>query len=103
MNFEQWAPYYRARLFMLFKQYERAIGGLQQTLKVNPDFGRAAASLGYVYAMLGRDDLAIRYLEQATRSDPGNFATFFDIGFIHDRQNRKEEAIQAFEKAVAIN
>ena len=52
--------------------------------------------------MLGRDDLAVRYFEQATRTEPGNAATFFDLGFVHDRQNQKERGDRGFEKAVAL-
>jgi tetratricopeptide (TPR) repeat protein len=102
MSFEQWAPFYRARFFMLFNRHRRAIEGLEAALRVNPDFGRAAACLGYVHAMLGQDDLAVRYFEQAARTDP-TAATFFDLGFVFDRQNQKEKAIAAFEKAVALN
>ena len=102
IRFEQWAPFYRARFFMLFNRHRRAIEPLEASLEANPEFGRAAACLGYVHAMLGRDDLAVRYFEQAARTDPTNAANFFDLGFVHDRQNRKEKAIEAFERAVVL-
>jgi tetratricopeptide (TPR) repeat protein len=102
MNFEQWAPFYRARLFMLLNLHERAIEGLEKALAANPRFGRAASCLGYAHAMLGRDDLAVRYFEQATQTDASNPATFFDLGFVLDRQGEKERAIAAFERAVAL-
>ena len=102
MRLVEWAPFYRARFFMMFNRHERAIEALQQALAANPGFGRAASCLGYSYAMLGRDDLAVRYFEQATRTDPDNAATHFDLGFVLDRQNEKERAIAAFERAVAL-
>ena len=59
MNLEQWAPFYRARFFMLLNRHARALEGLEEALRVNPGFGRAASCLGYAHAMLGHDDLAI--------------------------------------------
>ena len=95
MKLDQWLPFYRARFFMALNRHERAIEGLERTLEANPNFARAAATLG-------RDELAIRYFEQAARTDAANPATFFDLGFVYDRQGQKEKAIEAFERAVAL-
>src|SRR5262245_18208460 len=99
MSFEQWAPYWRGRFFMMFNRYESAAEGFQSALAASPAFGRAAANLAYCYAMQGKDDLAIRYFEQATASEPDNPAAFFDLGYVLDRKGEKERAITAFEKA----
>ena len=95
MNLEAWLPFQRARFFMAFNRYARAIEGFERALQVDPRLARAAAGLGYAYAMLGRDELAIRHFRHAVDLDPGNAAAFFDLGFIYDRQGMKEEAIQA--------
>ena len=75
---------------------------LEDALKANPEIGRAAACLGYVHAMLGRDDLAIRFFEQATRTDPGNAATFFDLGFVYDLRRDPQQVVLdlAFDRVV---
>ena len=59
MKFNSWMHYQRARVYTLLKRYDQAIADLQQVLRMDSSCLRAASALGFLYATLGRNELAI--------------------------------------------
>ncbi len=81
---------------------------LEQALKMKPRLGDRADvqfALGDVAAELGEHDAAIAYYEQALRIAPQTIsaAAFQRIGSVRFRQNRIDESMVAFRRAVAID
>src|SRR5678815_5758942 len=72
MKLNPWMYYQRSRLLALVKRDDDAISDLQAALRLDPSFARAASSLGFLYAKVGRRDLAIEQFQQALRSEPDN-------------------------------
>jgi len=50
MNFAKWKHYLRARLFHMLNMDNAALQEYQLSLKVAPDFTRAASCIAFIYA-----------------------------------------------------
>jgi len=60
-------------------------------------------SLGLVYKRIGSFDLAHKYYEKVLNADPGNYQASVNKGNVYFAQNNRDEAIQQYENAAAIN
>lgn len=102
MNFDQWRHYIRARLFQAFDKNQQAATEYRQALRHNPQFVRAASSLGYLYARQDQFDEALRWFVEAVRIKSDDALSHFNLGFLLDKTGRREEAITAFREAVRL-
>ncbi|QJR14427.1 tetratricopeptide repeat protein [Usitatibacter palustris] len=102
MNFESRRHYWRGRFFLLVNRPARALEGFEAALASDPSNVKAANSLGFAYGLLGKDALALQSFRRAL-AIADNAVTWFDIGFIHERMQQYPQAIEAFEKAVALS
>lgn len=102
MNYDQWRHYLRGLFFEVIKRPEQAIAAYRETLRHNPQFPQAARCLGYLHAARQEYAEAEDYYLMAQRLAP-NADTWFNLGFIREQLGRKEQAIEAFREAVALN
>ena len=77
-------------------QYRRAIG-------IRSDYAHAWGWLGRVLVAQNRNKEAIAAWEQAARLDSGNFERWDALCYNHQRYGDKARALQACDKAVALN
>lgn len=94
-------------VYYQLQQLDLAALQYQKALELNPDDGEVAYNLGALYlqqALLGGDqpdsdllDRAIAQLQQAQDLSPDLAEPYFSLGVAYTAQNRREEAIEAFE------
>ena len=72
-------------MYTLLKRYDQAIADLQQVLRMDSSCLRAASALGFLYATLGRNELAIEQFRSALSLAPENAVLHFDLGYIYPR------------------
>src|SRR5262249_45500749 len=80
---------------------DEAIGLIQRALKVEPDNPSYLDSLGWAYVQQGRLDLADAPLTTAAEKRPANSVIQDHLGDLRQKQNRRPEAIGAWQKALA--
>lgn len=101
MNFDQWRYYLRGLLLEMLKRPDAAMTAYRQALKAAPEFSQAASCLGYLHAARNEIDEAEDYYLLSLRLKP-NADIWFNLGFIRDKNGRKEQAIEAFREAVRL-
>ncbi len=74
----------------------------KQALTQDADFFPALFNLGYMSYTLGRLDVAAEYLGRAAGADPRDFNTHYLTGLIRQKQERTEDAVHAWKRALAI-
>lgn len=74
---------------------------LNRYIKKYPDSGQANYLLAQVYTKIGKDELALKILRKHKGDRFIQAKIYNDIGLIYLRQNKFEEAIGEFEKAVS--
>ena len=61
------------------------------------------ASLGFKAHSRGDTDEAVRLYRDAIRIDPSNHTVFYNLGIAYQTSGRQQEAVEAFEKAIALD
>jgi TolB-like protein/Tfp pilus assembly protein PilF len=91
-------------LYIMQRQYEKAIATAERTLELSPSSARAHSSMGMTLRFSGMFSEAIPFIEQAIRLDPYPPAiTFRHLGSCYRSVDRYEEAITAYKKALQKN
>jgi tetratricopeptide (TPR) repeat protein len=81
---------------------QQAVAEFQQALQIAPDSARD--KLNYALALLkvqGREDEAIKLLQEVQRQDPTLPHTWFNLGIYYKHQGDTKEAIEQFEGMLA--
>ena len=87
--------------YFLTGRYRRALQVLDRALEMQPEFARAHALRGSVYAELRQFDDALADLDQAITLDPGDMLTLLARSDVHTQLGEYEKAIQDGEAALA--
>ena len=80
---------------------DEAVSLIQRALKIDPDNASYLDSLGWAYVQQGRLDLADQPLTAAAEKMPANSVILDHLGDLRQKQNRRADAIAAWEKALA--
>lgn len=75
---------------------------LNLILEENPDDPHAYLFLGMLYKDINHEQ-ALTYYEKAIDKDPSIAAAYFGIGTIYDLQNKPDDAITMYEKALNLS
>jgi len=97
---------YRAltNLYIMQRQYEKAIAAAERQLELSPSGARAYQSMGVALRFADRHSEAIPFAEQAIRLDPYPSATALrNLAGCYRNVGRYEEAITLFKKALQKN
>ncbi len=68
-----------------------------------PESGVAQYSMGGLYMKQGDLAMAEEHLNRAVMLEPANAKAWYNKGLMHARQGRAGEALEAFDKSIAIN
>ena len=80
-----------------------ALGVFDAIVKQNPDFAEGWNKRATVLYLMGALDAAATDCETVLRLEPRHFGALSGLGLIRTRQDRVDEAIGAFEKALALH
>lgn len=87
---------------VLVKDYERAIADFNKALKLFPNFN-AYYNRGYIYAIHGKSDLAIRDLSKALKYNANAAIAYTYRGFAYAQKQNFSKAHQDLNKALRID
>lgn len=83
------------------RDFQTAASELQNALKLNPHFDEAMTAVAQALRELDKTDEAKQWLRQALQENPQNFRAWYQMGWV-DMRERPQEAVQSFQKALAI-
>jgi tetratricopeptide (TPR) repeat protein len=86
-----------ARLYVASGAYDKAIPVLADLVKQEPQWEDGATMLVEAYAAAGRDEEAVRFLEEAAPDNPELLPTLADL---YGRERRWRDAAAAYQKAL---
>lgn len=101
MNFEEWRHNTRAWLFHFIGNETRAYEEYVVAFRHNPT-AEAARCLGGIQAGQEHFREAAHWFEEAVRLEPEHAETWFNLGFVRERDGLRREAIEAFRESVRL-
>jgi tetratricopeptide (TPR) repeat protein len=81
--------------------YAQAVAAFRRVTELQPDFAWGYQMLGTVHHAMGETEPAVAFYRQALELSPDPFA-YFNMGNLLYSEERYEEALEAFEQAVAL-
>lgn len=92
-----------ARTYHLLKQKEKALAEYQELTQNYPDSSTAWLAIGKIYFFDEDYKSAVTYLTKAQELDEGNIETISFLSQSYDKLGDTENAIKAYEQAIALN
>ena len=92
----------RANTALFFKRTPEAVRAFREMLEVDPRNELAGLMLGNVLAEAGDRAGAVAQLEQITATNPSHADAWFNLGFLHDQEDRLADAERCFRRAVEL-
>lgn len=93
--------YYQEGVAVLSNDQQNAFVSFQKALKENPRHRDAHYYIGFIYAFQEKFDQAEAEVREAIRIDPDYPDAYNFLGQVLIKQNRRQEAIDAFRKALS--
>ncbi len=90
-------------LYMSQLQLEKALPELETAARLNPLDARTHAYLGQTCSRTGNLEKAEAYLERALALEPDMPLVLYELGFVHLKQDRRQEALATFERFLNHN
>lgn len=97
------ASHLLARTWMGLEMWNEAIDVCRRTISRDPQFIAAYNGLGFSALQVGRNGLAVQYLEAATELDGLEPHVLNNLGVAYERLDRNVDALQAYADAVAMD
>jgi len=96
-------PYLQSRMFLAMDMWEEAITAGRRAVALHPEFIYAYNNVGFAALQLGREELAIQYLEAATELTPLEPYMLNNLGVAYERRARHGDALAAFARAANVD
>lgn len=87
----------------IFKRIDLAIEFWSRIHAARPNDASALSTLAHLHAEKGRASEAIALLERSVELNPQLAATWFNLGFLRQGNEAHEQAIDAFDRAIALD
>lgn len=94
--------YYREQAALKARQYQRALDDMEKAIELNPNDLTYRAELAVVNIRVGRNEEAIKVLQEALKLEANYAEAYRLIGIAQIQMNKKKEACASFEKAKAL-
>lgn len=91
--------YYREQAAMKAKQFQRALDDMAKAIELNPKELTYYAELAVVNMRVGRNEAALKALQNALAIDPKYAEAYRLMGIAHLQMKKKQEACENFAKA----
>lgn len=91
--------YYREQAAMEAKQFQRALDDMAKAIELNPKELTYYAELAVVNMRVGRNEAALKALQDALAIDPKYAEAYRLMGIAHLQMKKKQEACENFAKA----
>jgi tetratricopeptide (TPR) repeat protein len=85
------------------QDYKKALSDFTRIIDLAPDFAEGWNKRATVLYLVGDYDGSLADVDQTLALEPRHFGALSGLGLIKAAQEREEEAIDAFEKALAVN
>ncbi len=92
-----------SRAYMGLSMWDEAIRQGRKTISRDPTFVAAYNNLGFSALQVGRNELALQYLEAATELDGVEAYMLNNLGIAYERLDRPTDALQAFADAADLD
>jgi len=92
-----------ARTYLGLSMWDEAISQGRRTISRDPTFTQAYNNLGFAALQVGRNELALQYLEAATELDDVRAYMLNNLGIAYERLDRPVDALQAFADAADLD
>ncbi|TNE36198.1 MAG: tetratricopeptide repeat protein [Alphaproteobacteria bacterium] len=89
--------------YMSEGRFDKAIALFSTVIKIDPEFSEAWNKRATVLFLVGEFDRSIEDIGHTLELEPRHFGALAGLGQIYELQKQPEDAISAYEKAVAIN
>ena len=97
-----WWLKFRASMALMFKWPTEAMRAYREMLDIDSRNELAHLMIGNLLADAGDKAGAIAQLEQLIAVNPANADAWFNVGFLHDQDDRLDDAERCFRKAVHL-
>lgn len=101
MSFEYWRHTARGWILHFIGRNQAAFNEYSIAYTLKPD-AKLARHLGYIATQQNRLKEGAYWFGEATRSEPGNAETWFNLGFALERNGQYEEAVKAFSESARL-
>ena len=95
--------YLQSRMFLALDMWGQAITAGRRAIALNPEFIYAYNNVGFAALQVGRNALAIQYLEAATELTPLEPYMLNNLGVAYERMLRHGDALTAFARASTLD
>ena len=95
--------YLRSRVFAGLSMWEEAIASGRRSIALNPEFIYAYNNVGFAALQIGRDVLAVQYLEAATELTPVAPYMLNNLGVAYERMDRDGDALAVWSRAAMLD
>lgn len=90
--------YYQGKI-----DYHKAIAAYEKALAGKPDYVEVHNSLGIIYSIQGRHELALQHFHKAIEISPAETYLYNNLGYAYLTQGKEAEAAQSLEKALLLD
>jgi tetratricopeptide (TPR) repeat protein len=87
----------------LLKRDNRAVAYWERIAAARPDDAATLAALAHLKAATGKRPEAVELLRASLRLDATKAGTWYNLGYLQQEEQRHEEAIESFDRAIALN
>lgn len=102
---DKWYHWYwrsEMRYSWLKQDFELALADIETAYKLAPHIDSVAMNYIYVLSELGRDEEALRLLDERAATNPSSWSNHFARGRVHYEAKRDAEALAAFTQAISL-
>ncbi|MCF8468846.1 MAG: tetratricopeptide repeat protein [Sneathiella sp.] len=89
--------------YMSQGQFDKAIALFSTVIKIDPEFSEGWNKRATVLFLVGEFDSSIEDIGRTLELEPRHFGALAGLGQIYELQKSNDNAISAYEKAIAVN
>ncbi len=84
------------------KRFAEAVKEIQESIRLDPDFGFGINYLGHTYVYLGEFEMAVQVFKRYIALTPGEANPWDSLGSVYVKMGKVDEAIGAYKEALKI-
>jgi len=93
----------KGTIYTASDNFARALGLIEESLKLNPNIPGAQAQMGFLCGKLNQYDRAVEAYNQALSQNPRDYNSAYGLGIAYIRLNQYQEAISPLSQCTQLN